>query len=158
MNRESFISRLNTTLVIILLKLLVCGVASGQTYPDVSKDALAELNKQRQQRGLKPYLKDDGLTKAAFAAASYRAKNHIQGHIPGQHGDFAYLPEGSHADAAGAGALTPDWGFATCAMYDSYEFAGAAWCMGNDGRKYCHLFVRGGSSANSNESRRPRRR
>ena len=94
-------------------------------------------------------MKDEGLTEAALAAATFRANHHISGHIPGQHGDFAYLPAGVKADAAGAGALTPDWGFATCAMYDSYEYAGAAWIKGNDGKLYCHLFVRGGASANN---------
>lgn len=109
--------------------------ATGQEVPD----ALDEVNKYRASRGLKPFIKDELLTKAAFACARIRARNQIHGHLSS---DFDHLPPGGQATAAGCGALDPSWGWATCCMDDPYTYAGAAWVMGADGRRYIHLFVR----------------
>lgn len=103
-------------------------------------DALAEVNATRAQRGLKPFINDPLLNKAAQACAQQRASRHIHGHLP--ESDFSYVPSGGQASAAGCGALELSWGWGTCCTYDNYTYAGAAWVMGNDGRRYMHLFVR----------------
>jgi hypothetical protein len=112
-----------------------------------AEDALDEVNAARAARGLAPYTRDPGLTAAAQAAADYRARNRIAGHVSGGAGDFAFLPAGSWADAAGCGALAPSWGWGACCTYDAYQTAGAAVTTGSDGRRYMHLFVRGGAGA-----------
>jgi hypothetical protein len=103
-------------------------------------DALAEVNAARAQRGLRPYLPDSLLNQAARACAKQRAARLIAGHLP--ESDFTYLPTSATAAAAGCAAWTPDWGWGSCCTYDSYTYAGAAWVMGQDGRRYMHLFVR----------------
>lgn len=101
-------------------------------------DALAEVNAVRRQRGLRPYIRDEGLTIAAQKCANIRAAGRIAGHI----NDFAMLPPGVSASAAGCGALTPDWGWGTCCTTENWTYAGAACVMGNDGKRYMHLFCR----------------
>lgn len=116
---------------------------AGATTAATSKgadDALEEVNAERAKRGLKAFLPDPLLNKAALACAKQRASRSIHGHLP--ESDFHYLPEGAHATAAGCGALEPSWGWGSCCAYDNYTYAGAAWVMGNDGRRYMHLFVR----------------
>lgn len=108
-----------------------------------SNDALDEVNAYRAKRGLPPFSHDAGLTQAALACAKERARQGISGHLPS---DFAYLPDGVSADAAGCGALDDSWGWATCCMDDSYSHAGAAWVRGSDGKRYMHLFVRHGDN------------
>jgi hypothetical protein len=104
-----------------------------------SADALDEVNAKRRSLGLTPYVQDPKLTLAAINCARYRATNLIRGHTD----DFAFLPEGSNCNTAGCGALTPDWGWQSCCDDDSqWTYAGAAWVMGSDGRRYMHLFVR----------------
>lgn len=105
-----------------------------------SDDALAEVNAARAQRGLSPFLPDAQLNQAALACAKQRCARSIHGHLP--ESDFSYLPAGASATAAGCGALEPSWGWGTCCTYDNYTYAGAAWVMGADGRRYMHLFVR----------------
>lgn len=105
-----------------------------------SDDALAEVNAERAKRGLRPFLPDPLLNQAAQACAQQRAARHIHGHLP--ESDFRYVPSGGQANAAGCGALEPSWGWGTCCTYENYTYAGAAWVMGNDGRRYMHLFVR----------------
>lgn len=102
-------------------------------------DALAEVNAERQKRGLPPFKHDPLLTQAAQEAARQRASRGISGHLAS---DFDCLPAGAHADAAGCGALDDSWGWGTCCTYDNYTHAGAAWVRGSDGRRYMHLFVR----------------
>jgi len=101
-------------------------------------DALAEVNAVRAKRGLRPYIHDEGLTIAAQKCASIRAAGRIAGHI----NDFAHLPPGVTATAAGCGALTPDWGWGTCCTTENWTYAGAACVIGNDGKRYMHLFCR----------------
>lgn len=107
--------------------------ATGQEVPD----ALDEVNKYRASKGLKPFIKDELLTKGAFACAKERAKRQIHGHLSS---DFDYLPAGANATAAGCAAWRD--GFGACCMDDDYTFAGAAYVVGSDGLRYCHLFVR----------------
>lgn len=104
-----------------------------------SDDALEEVNAERAKRGLKAFLPDPLLNQAARACAKLRAQSHIHGHLSS---DFDHLPAGGSASAAGCGALEPSWGWGTCCTYDNYTYAGAAWVMGSDGRRYMHLFVR----------------
>ena len=120
----------------LLVMVLSCGCLFG------ADDALAEVNAARAARGLPPFVKDEGLTMAARAAADYRASRLIAGHVGGGRGDFAFLPQGSHALAAGCGALAPSWGWGACCTYDRYRFAGAAVTYGRDGKRYMHIFVR----------------
>jgi len=101
-------------------------------------DALAEVNAVRAKRGLPPYIRDEGLTIAAQKCADIRAARHIAGHID----DFAMLPPGVSASATGCGALTPDWGWGTCCTTENWTYAGAACVIGNDGKRYMHLFCR----------------
>lgn len=114
--------------------------AAGTATASGSDDALNEVNAARAQRGLKPFLPDPLLNKAALACAKQRCARHIDGHLP--ESDFSYLPSGGSANAAGCGALEPSWGWGTCCTYDNYTYAGAAWVMGADGKRYMHLFVR----------------
>jgi len=111
----------------------------GATTPAPSGDALSEVNAARAARGLRPYLRDEGLTLAAERAASFRASLRIAGHTKN---DFSFLPPGSSASAAGCGALDPSWGWASCCTYDGYARAGAAVAYGADGRRYMHIFVK----------------
>lgn len=101
--------------------------------------ALDEVNARRARRGLRPFIFDEGLTQAAEQCAAIRASRFIDGHLPN---DFAYLPPGSTASAAGCGALEPSWGWGTCCMDDNYTYAGAGLVMGANGKRYMHLFVR----------------
>lgn len=107
-----------------------------------SDDALDEVNARRASRGLRPFVKDPGLTQAAATCAKIRAASFIDGHLSGGMSDFSHLPAGVSASAAGCGALEPSWGWGTCCMDDNYTYAGAAWVMGANGKRYMHLFVR----------------
>lgn len=103
-------------------------------------EALGEVNRQRAERGLPPYAYDSDLTQAAGACAAYRAEHRLHGHTGS---DFAFLPAGSHADAAGCAAWQS--GFGACAVFETqYHTAGAAFVVGKDGLRYCQLFVRKG--------------
>lgn len=102
-------------------------------------DALDEVNATRAQRGLRPFMKDQALTQAAAGAARYRAANGISGHTQN---DFAFVPPGSFARSAGCAAWPLGMGWGSCCTYDGYQFAGAGWAVGRDGKRYMHLFVR----------------
>lgn len=103
------------------------------------QDALAEVNQERAKRGLPAFKPDDLLRQAAWKCANLRAASHIHGHLSS---DFDQLPSGAQATAAGCGALEPSWGWGTCCTYDNYTYAGAAWVMGSDNRRYMHIFCR----------------
>jgi Cysteine-rich secretory protein family len=118
--------------------------APAKALHTAALDALGEVNAARSARGLPPFIFDPQLTEAAQKAASYRAANRIAGHTQN---DFAFLPAGSDCNKAGCGALEPSWGWGTCCTYDNYTHAGAAVVVGSDGRRYMHLFVKGGSSS-----------
>lgn len=117
----------------ILFAALLCGQAvSAEPY-----DALATLNRQRVARGLPPYIRHEGLTRAAMGAAKFRAEYLISGHYR----DFDALPRGCFAPVAGCAAWPNDGTFGSCACYERWRYAGAATCIGRDGRAYHHLFV-----------------
>lgn len=101
--------------------------------------ALDEVNAARARRGLPPYVEDAALTAAAEGAAAFRAAHLIAGHTAN---DFAFLPAGATATAAGCAAWEPGLGWGSCCTYDSHRYAGAAWKTGRDGKRYMHLFVR----------------
>jgi hypothetical protein len=103
------------------------------------EDALDEVNAARAARGLRPFTKDDDLTAGAINVADFRAERLIAGHTAN---DFGGLPEGCTARAAGCAAWEPSMGWGACCTYENYRYAGAAWAMGRDGRRYMHLFVR----------------
>ncbi|SRR5581483_6572058 len=102
-------------------------------------DGLDEVNAQRAARGLRPFLRDDGLAQAARACARFRAANGLFGHTAN---DFAFVPAGTLATSAGCAAYPAGYGWLSCCVYENYTYAGAAWVTGRDGRRYMHLFVR----------------
>ena len=117
----------------------VVQAAASTTTAKGADDALDEVNAARARRGLRPFQPDPLLNQAARTCAEIRATNRIAGHLSS---DFAHLPSGASARSAGCGALEPLWGWGTCCTYDNYTYAGAAWVMGADGKRYMHLFVR----------------
>src|ERR1700730_5896319 len=115
-------------------------VALTGTSDDIDcGDALQEVNQVRAQRGLRPFKPDDELADAAMAAAQYRARRLIAGHT---NNDFRYLPRGARATAAGCAAWPRGMGWGACCTYENWRYAGAAWALGRDGKRYMHLFVR----------------
>ena len=104
-----------------------------------SADGLDEVNAVRAARGLRPFVRDNELTRAAAGCADFRAARLISGHTSN---DFTALPSGAYAAATGCAAWTPDWGWGSCCTYENWTYAGAAWTTGRDGRRYMHLFVR----------------
>jgi hypothetical protein len=104
-----------------------------------SGDGLDEVNAKRAARGLRPFVRDESLTQAALACASFRAEQGLFGHTAN---DFAFVPAGSSASAAGCAAYPASYGWMSCCTYDGNTYGGAAWVTGRDGRRYMHLFVR----------------
>ncbi len=113
--------------------------ASVRELTDPGADALDEVNNWRARRGLPAFIRDEGLTIAARGAAACRASNLCFGHTAN---DFAFLPSGCTAAAAGCAAYPPADGWLSCCMEDMHRYGGAAWVMGRDGRRFMHLFVR----------------
>lgn len=112
---------------------------SGPVAPvGEAKDALDEVNATRKANGLPPFTRDDGLTTAALQCSAYRASRGIEGHV----NDFSFVPAGSSASAAGCAAWPQGMGWGSCCTYENWRHAGAAYCVGSDGRRYMHLFVR----------------
>src|SRR5262249_19953140 len=103
-------------------------------------DGLDEVNALRAARGLRPFVRDEGLTQAARSCAQFRAANGLFGHTSN---DFAFVPAGTSASSAGCAAYPASYGWLRCCVYDNYTYGGAAWVTGHDGRRYMHLFVRG---------------
>jgi len=102
-------------------------------------DGLDEVNALRAGRGLRPFVRDEGLTAGARACAAARAARGQFGHTAN---DFAFLPAGASASAAGCAAYPASYGWMSCCVYDAGTTAGAAWVTGGDGRRYMQLFVR----------------
>lgn len=109
-----------------------------QSYQS-SNDALSEVNAARARRGLRPFIQDQGLTVGAQRAAQTRAERGLSGHLPN---DFAMLPPGTRASAGGCAAWNPGMGWGACGTFENYTYAGAAWAMGRDGKRYMHIFYR----------------
>ena len=104
-----------------------------------AEDVLAEVNALRAQRGMRPYILDTGLTEGALRCAITRAQQHQAGHTSN---DFAYLPPGVRASAGGCAAWPVGQGWGSCCIWENATYAGAAYCIGTDGKRYMHLFVR----------------
>jgi hypothetical protein len=102
-------------------------------------DGLDEVNAKRAARGLRPFLRDEGLTQAAHACAAFRAQRGLFGHTAN---DFTFVPPGASAASAGCAAYPASYGWMSCCTYENYTYAGAAWVTGADGKRYMHLFVR----------------
>lgn len=120
-----------TTLV---LAMLLLGDVQAETW-----DALDEVNALRLARGLPAYEYDEDLAQAALACALTRAEYLCPGHTQN---DFAALPAGSWAQAAGCAAWPVGYGWGSCCSYERYRYAGAAAVIGRDRRRYMHIFVR----------------
>jgi uncharacterized protein YkwD len=105
----------------------------------MASDGLDEVNAKRAARGLRPYLRDEGLSQAAQACAAFRAQHGLFGHTSN---DFGFVPAGTSASSAGCAAYPAGYGWMSCCTYDNYTYAGAAWATGRDGQRYMHLFVR----------------
>lgn len=105
----------------------------------VEADSLDEVNALRARRGLRPFVRDEGLTQAARACAAHRAAHGLFGHSSN---DFAFVPAGTSARSAGCAAYPASYGWMSCCVYDSYTYGGAAYVTGRDGKRYMHLFVR----------------
>ena len=121
---------------------VIASLASPATRSATSPvwaEALDEVNAVRAARGLPLYIRDDNLTAAAAGCAEFRAARLIAGHTAN---DFAALPPGTAASAAGCAAWEPAMGWGSCCTYDRYTYGGAAYAIGRDGRRYMHLFVR----------------
>jgi hypothetical protein len=114
-------------------------VAGSVSAGGLAGDGLDEVNAKRAARGLRPFLRDEGLTRAAFACAQFRANNGLFGHTSN---DFAFVPAGAFASSAGCAAYPASYGWMSCCVYDNYTYAGAAYVTGRDGKRYMQLFVR----------------
>jgi len=105
----------------------------------LSGDGLDEVNAKRAARGLRPYIRDEGLSQAAQACAAFRAQHGLFGHTSN---DFGFVPAGTSASSAGCAAYPAGYGWMSCCTYDNYTYAGAAWVTGRDGQRYMQLYVR----------------
>ena len=116
-------------------------VATGYqgTSNDLTGDGLDEVNAKRAAHGLRPFIRDDGLTQAARACAAFRAEHGLFGHTSN---DFVFVPAGTSASSTGCAAYPASYGWMSCCVYEGYTYGGAAWVTGRDGRRYMHLFVR----------------
>ena len=128
-----------TVLTALVLCLPTLALAEETKSDTTAKDVLDEVNAARATRGLKPFILDEGLASAASACAKFRSERRIEGHTSN---DFQYLPAGTTARAAGCAAWAVGTGWGSCCTYENYQYAGAAFVVGTDGRRYMHLFVR----------------
>jgi len=100
---------------------------------------LHEVNAKRAARGLRPFVRDEGLSQAAMACAQFRANSGLFGHTSN---DFSFVPAGTSASSAGCAAYPASYGWMSCCTYENYTYGGAAYVTGRDGKRYMHLFVR----------------
>ena len=113
-----------------------------------AQQVLDEVNAARAARGLAPFQLDEGLARGATAWPVFRAQNRIEGHTPN---DFRFLPPRAHARAGGCAAWPVGMGWGSCCTYDNYQFAGAAFCVGPDGRRTCTCSCGGSSDRRARE-------
>jgi hypothetical protein len=118
---------------------VVVGSTPGAVVSSIEGDGLDEVNAKRAARGLRPFIRDEGLMQAARSCAAYRAQYGLFGHTSN---DFGFVPAGSAASSAGCAAYPAGYGWMSCCTFDNYTYAGAAYVTGRDGRRYMHLFVR----------------
>jgi len=128
-------------LILSALVLVLPGLAAAEEVRGVAtaQQVLDEVNAARAARGLQPFLLDENLARGASACAVYRAQHRMSGHTSN---DFGFLPAGTQARSAGCAAWPAGTGWGSCCTYDSYQYAGAAFCVGTDGKRYMQLFVR----------------
>jgi uncharacterized protein YkwD len=127
--------------VLTALVLALPALAPAQDVKPVAsaQQVLDEVNAARAARGLRPFVLDENLARGATACAVFRAQHGLEGHTSN---DFGFLPPGTQAQSAGCAAWPAGMGWGSCCTYDNYQYAGAAFCVGLDGRRYMHLFVR----------------
>lgn len=101
--------------------------------------ALDEVNATRARHGLPAFRFDAQLTIAAQKCAECRAASLTAGHTKN---DFAFVPAGASAKAAGCAAWHPAQGWGACCTFEAWTHAGAAFAIGRDGKRYMQLFVR----------------
>lgn len=123
---------------LVALALLMLATPAFAANP-TGEETLAEVNALRASRGMPPYVYDANLARGAVACAQYRAKKLVAGHTDN---DFKFLPAGTFASGAGCAAWPVGMGWGSCCIYERATYAGAAWAMGPDGKRYMHLFVR----------------
>ncbi|OAI52311.1 hypothetical protein AYO44_04690 [Planctomycetaceae bacterium SCGC AG-212-F19] len=109
------------------------------SHANAAWDALEEVNAHRAARGLPPFVRCPDLARAAAGCADFRAERQMAGHTAN---DFAALPPGATATSAGCAAWPQGLGWGACCTYERWTYAGAAYSIGPDGRRYMHLFVR----------------
>jgi hypothetical protein len=126
-------------LVLVLQAAAPLAYAGSSDSEPTCWDGLEEVNALRASKGLPPFLYDPDLACAAGGCALVRAQWLCQGHTSN---DFAALPDGAFAQAAGCAAWPQELGWGSCCTFEHWRYAGAAWVMGRDGRRYMHLFVR----------------
>jgi hypothetical protein len=73
-------------------------------------DAIDEVNARRASKGLRPFISDPTLAKAALACARHRAANLIRGHC----NDFSFVPAGYPHGPAGCACWEPGTGWGSC--------------------------------------------
>lgn len=117
---------------------LLAAMALTVSASHAAEDALDEVNAVRARRGLPAFERVECLTIAAKGCADYRAANRMPGHT---RNDFAYLPQGCSAEAAGCAGWRPGDGWGACCTYERWKYGGAAWAIGRNGVRYMHLFV-----------------
>ncbi|MDE2102006.1 MAG: hypothetical protein KGL39_32470 [Patescibacteria group bacterium] len=98
-----------------ILFVLAFLVAADHVRAAEPVEALKEVNIYRARRGLRPFRYDEGLTRAAKGCAKFRADRLIEGHYR----DFAALPRGTTASAAGCAAAHDHWGWLSCCAEDN---------------------------------------
>lgn len=111
----------------LMLLLLVSSTASAS--------ALDEVNLWRTKNGLSPFKEDKKLTVAAQHKAEYRAARLLK--------DGHQGPRCPGGCREGTGEAKPEWGWLTCVMEETGQFAGAGVAIGADGERYMVLIVRG---------------
>jgi hypothetical protein len=114
-----------------------------QTLPSIAAvDALEEVNRHRAARGLSPFARDTQLSQAAAAVADYRAARLMAGHVfERNRSDYSFLPSGARAEATGCAAWPQGIGWGSCCSEENWRYAGAAYAIGRDGKRYMHLYV-----------------
>lgn len=149
-NRMNFSKESNVTRIFSLIVLLAFAVPGfSQIQRGVAYAGIEEVNRQRAARGLYPYIEDQALTQAAAGCAMTRATYRISGHT---RNDFAYLPlvvdangrqHRARASCSGCAAWPMNMGFGACELYSrTLRYAGCAWVLGADNKRYCHCLYR----------------
>src|SRR5262245_32247091 len=111
-------------LISLFAGLLALSAFASPALAQTAYPAMAEVSAARAARGLPPFIENQALTRAAQGAAQYRAARLISGHTAN---NFAFLPRGAQATAAGCAAWEPRMGWGSCFTYEGHRYGGAAW-------------------------------